>query len=189
MWTNVRVVMGVSASIAINLLPDLITALREKTALVDVILTSSASKMASPLYIASLTGRRVYTDEFSADAGWEVPHITLVKDAALFLAAPATANLVGKLAHGLADNLVTTAFLACRAPRIICPAMHPDMWQDPVLQDNVKHLRQKGMIVVDPVFGRCVSGDEGVGAMAPPEDILQAIEGALGFASARETNE
>lgn len=189
MWTNVRVVLGISASLAINLVPDLIAALREKAAEVDAILTPNGCKIVSPLYVASLTGRRVYTDEFYADVGWEVPHITLVRDAAVFLAAPATANLVGKLAHGISDNLLSTAFLACRAPRIICPAMHPDMWQDPILQDNVEHLRRKGVIIVDPVFGRCASGDEGVGAMAPPDGILHAIERALGFAKAKETDE
>jgi phosphopantothenoylcysteine decarboxylase/phosphopantothenate--cysteine ligase len=173
--------MGVSASVAVNLLPDLIAALREKTAVVDAVLTAHACKLVSPLYIASLTGRRVYTDEFNADAGWEVPHITLVRDAALFLAAPATANLVGKLAHGIADDLVTTAFLACRAPRVICPAMHPNMWQDSILQDNIDYLRRKRVIVIDPVFGRCASGDEGIGAMAPADQILNAVERALGF--------
>ncbi|MFC1475621.1 flavoprotein [Candidatus Zixiibacteriota bacterium] len=189
MWTNVRLVLGVSASVAINLLPDLIAALRDKTAVVDVVLTPNAGKMVSPRFMASLTNRRVYVDEFSGEVDGGVPHIDLARDVALFLAAPATANLVGKIAHGIADNLVTTTFLACRAPRIICPAMHPDMWQDPILQDNLDYLRQKQVVIVDPVFGRCASGDEGIGAMAPPAQILAALERALGFASTQETNE
>lgn len=189
MWTNVRLVLGVSASVAINLLPDLIAALRDKAAVVDVVLTPNAGKMVSPLFMASLTNRRVYVDEFAAETGAGVPHIDLVNDVALFLAAPATANLVGKIAHGIADNLVTTTFLACRAPRIVCPAMHPKMWQDTILQDNIDYLRRKHVIVVDPVFGRCASGDEGIGPMAPPAQILAAIERALGFASTQETNE
>ena len=188
MWTNVRIVLGFSASLAINMLPDLIAALGEKAALVDAILTPNACKMVSPLYVASLTGRRVFSDEFSAEADGDIPHITLPKDAALFMAAPATANLVGKFAHGLADNLVTTTFLACRAPRLVCPAMHPDMWQDPILQDNIGRLRANQVIVVDPVVGRCASGDVGLGAMAPPENIIHAIEQALGFAKPTETN-
>jgi len=188
MWTNVRIVMGISASAAINFLPDLIAALRDRGASVDAILTPNACKLISPLYASGLTGRRVYVDEFSADTGFEILHINLVKDSAFFLAAPATANLVGKIAHGLADNLTTTAFLACRAPRIVCPAMHPDMWQDPILQDNINHLRRKGVIIVDPAFGRCASGDEGIGAMAPPADILRAVEKALGFANPMEND-
>lgn len=181
MWTNVRIILGISASMGVNLMPDLIAALREKNAEVDAILTPAGSKMVSPLYVAGLTGRRVYADEFYPDAGWEVPHIALVKDVAAFIAAPATANLVGKLAHGIADNLLATAFLACRAPRIVCPAMHPFMWQDPILQDNIKTLRDKGVMIVGPVHGLCVSGDEGIGALAPPQDIVHAIERVLGF--------
>ena len=181
MWTNVRVVLGVSASIAIDFLPDLIAALRERSAVVDAILTPNACKMVSPLYVSALTGRRVYWDEMSADAGWEVPHINLVRDAALFLAAPATANLVGKFANGIADDLVTTTFLACRAPRLVCPAMHPHMWEDRFVQDNIARLLQNGVIVVDPVSGRCATGDVGIGAMAPPENIVSAVARALGF--------
>ena len=181
MWTNVRVVLGVSASIAIDFLPDLIVALREQSALVDAILTPNTCKMVSPLYVSALTGRRVYWDEMTPDAGGEVPHINLVRDAAVFLAAPATANLVAKLANGIADNLVTTAFVACRAPRLVCPAMHPHMWEDRFVQDNVARLRQHGVLVVDPVFGRCATGDTGVGAMAPPENIVIAVARALGF--------
>ncbi len=186
MWTNVRVVLGISASMGINFVPDLIAALREKAAEIDAILTPSSSEMVTPLYLAGLTGRRVYTDESYPDAGWEVPHITLVRDAAIFLAVPATANLVGKLAHGIADNLLTTAFLACRAPRIVCPAMHPLMWQDPILQGNVTILQENGVLIVKPVYGLCVSGDEGVGAMAPPRDILHTIERVLGFTEPKE---
>jgi phosphopantothenoylcysteine synthetase/decarboxylase len=181
MWTNVRIVLGVSAGIAIDFLPDLIAALREQSALVDAILTPNACQMVSPLYVSALTGRRVYWDEMTADAGWEVPHINLVRDAALFLAAPATANLVAKFAHGIADNLATTAFVACRAPRLVCPAMHPHMWEDPFVQNNVAHLRQNGVIVVDPVFGRCATGDAGIGAMAPPASIVDSVARALGF--------
>ena len=188
MWTNVRLVLGISAGIAINLLPDLIAALRTRSAMIDAILTPNACRMVSPLFVSGLTGRRAYSDGLSADAGWEVPHITLVKDAAAFVAAPATANLVGKLAHGIADDLVTTAFLACRAPRLVCPSMHPDMWSDPILQENVARLRQHGVVIVDPVFGTCSTGDAGVGALAGPETIVRAIEQALGFESESETS-
>jgi phosphopantothenoylcysteine decarboxylase/phosphopantothenate--cysteine ligase len=183
MWTNVRLVLGISAGIAINLLPDLIAALRERAAVIDAILTLNAGKMVSPLFVSALTGRRVYSDGLSADAGWEVPHINLVKDAAAFVAAPATANLVGKLANGIADDLVTTAFVACRAPRLVCPAMHPDMWSDPILRDNVARLRQHGVTVVDPAFGTCSTGETGIGALAGPDTIVRAIEQALGFDS------
>ena len=187
MWTNVRLVLGSSAGIAINLLPDLIAALRLRAAEIDAILTPNAARMVSPLFVSALTGKRVYSDGLSADAGWEVPHIKLVKEAAAFVAAPATANLVGKLANGIADDLVTTAFVACRAPRLVCPAMHPDMWRDPIVQDNIARLRQHGVIIVDPVFGTCSTGETGVGAMAGPEMIVNAIEVALGFGSKRET--
>lgn len=186
MWTNVRLILGISAGIAVNLLPDLIAALRLKAAVIDAILTPNACRMVSPLFVAGLTGRRVYSDGLSADAGWEVPHINLVKDAAAFVAAPATANLVGKLANGIADDLVTTAFVACRAPRLVCPAMHPDMWQDPIVQDNIARLRRYGVTVVDPVFGRCSTGEAGIGALAGADVIVRAIERALGFQSESE---
>ena len=122
------------------------------------------------------------------DAGWEIPHINLVRGASLFLAAPATANLVGKFANGIADDLVTTAFLACRAPRLVCPSMHPDMWRDSILQANVQHLRQNGVVIVDPVFGRCATGDSGIGAMAPTDSITAAVAQALGFENSTENN-
>lgn len=166
---------------AIDFLPELIAALRGQSALVDAVMTRHACKMVSPLYVSALTGRRVYWDEMSADAGWEVPHINLVRDAALFLAAPATANLVGKFANGIADDLVTTTFLACRVPRLVCPAMHPHMWEDRFVQDNIARLRENSVIVVDPVFGPCATGDVGIGAMAPPETIVNAVALALGF--------
>ncbi|HUU46263.1 MAG TPA: flavoprotein, partial [Acidobacteriota bacterium] len=151
--------------------------------------TPNAGRMVSPLFVSGLTGRRVYVDGLENDAGWEVPHVNLVKDAALFLAAPATANLVGKLAHGIADNLVTTAFLACRAPRLVCPAMHPDMWRDPILQDNITRLRQHGVIIVEPVFGVCSTGDSGVGALADPQTIVNAVEQVLGFQPDSESSD
>lgn len=181
MWINVRIVLGVSAGMAINFLPDLIAALREQSALVDAVMTPHACKMVSPMYVSGLTGRRTYWDEMTADAGWEIPHINLVRDASLFLAAPATANLIGKFANGIADDLVTTTFLACRAPRIVCPAMHPDMWRDPILQANVERLRQNGVVIIDPIYGQCATGDSGVGAMAPPEAIVNAVSRTLGF--------
>lgn len=181
MWTNVRVVLGISAGIAVNLLPDLIAALRGRSADVDAILTPNACRMVSPMYIAGLTGRRVYSDGLNADAGWEVPHINLVKDAAVYIAAPATANLVAKFAYGHADNLVTTAFVACRAPRLVCPAMHPGMWQDSIVQENVARLKAHGIIIVEPVFGLCSTGETGIGAMAPADAIVRAVERALGF--------
>lgn len=181
MWTNVRVVLGISAGIAINLLPDLIAALRGRSADVDAVLTPNACRMVSPMYIAGLTGRRVYSDGLNADSGWEVPHINLVRDAAVYIAAPATANLVAKFSQGMADNLVTTAFVACRAPRLVCPAMHPGMWQDSIVQENVARLRHHGIIIVDPVFGLCSTGETGIGAMAPADAIVRAMEHLLGF--------
>ncbi len=181
MWTNVRLVLGISAGIAVNLLPDLIAALRGQSAEVDAILTPNACRMVSPMYIAGLTGRRVYSDGLNADAGWEVPHINLVKDAAAYIAAPATANLLAKFAYGHADNLVTTAFVACRAPRLVCPAMHPGMLGDSIVQENIARLRHHGIIIVDPVFGLCSTGETGIGAMAPAEAIVSALERVLGF--------
>ncbi|GAB4328580.1 MAG: hypothetical protein Kow0074_24630 [Candidatus Zixiibacteriota bacterium] len=180
-WTNVRLVLGISAGIAINLLPDLIAALRLRSADIDAILTPNAQRMVSPVFVSGLTGRRVYTDGLSDDAGWEVPHIKLVRDAAAFLVAPATANVVAKLGGGIADNLLTTAFVACRAARIVCPAMHPDMWQNSIVQENIDRLRRHNILIVDPVFGFCSSGDTGVGAMADPHTIVRAVEQALGF--------
>jgi phosphopantothenoylcysteine decarboxylase / phosphopantothenate---cysteine ligase len=123
----------------------------------------------------------VYTDGLHDDAGWEVPHITLARDASAFLVAPATANVVAKLAAGIADNLLTTAFVACRAPRIVCPAMHPEMWQDSIVQENIDRLRRHNIVVVDPVFGICSSGDTGIGAMAGADTIVRTVEQALGF--------
>jgi phosphopantothenoylcysteine decarboxylase/phosphopantothenate--cysteine ligase len=143
--------------------------------------------MVTPLFVSALTGRRVYSDGLSGGGGWEVPHINLVKDVAAYVAAPATANLIGKLAHGIADDLVTTAFVACRAPRLVCPAMHPDMWSDPIVQDNVARLRQHGVTVINPVFGVCATGDTGIGAMAPPATIVGAVEQALGFGNSGDT--
>ena len=172
-----RIFLGVSGGIAAYKAAALTSTLVQRGALVDVVMTAEAERFVTPLTFSSLTARPVYTSLW--DAPERIPHIRLVREADVALVAPATANLIAKLAAGIADDLLTTALLAARIPRILAPAMNEAMYEDPATQANLAALRARGYEIVDPERGFLAEREVGVGRLAAEERILDALERAL----------
>lgn len=173
-----RILLGVTGSIAGYKSIDLASKLTQGGAEVDVIMTESATRFVTPLAFRSVTGRPVYTDMWELDD--HVRHVGLGESADLMLIAPATANTIGRLAHGLADNLLSVTALAARCPLIVAPAMDGGMWSHPATQANVTILRERGVAIVGPAEGRMASGLTGLGRMVEPQDLLGEIRLRLG---------
>ena len=189
-----RIVVGVSGSIAAYKAVTLVRLLAERGAVVDVAMTAGATRFVGPLTFASLTHRPVLDDVYELDAEQQIAHIELAEAADAIVLAPATANLLGELAAGLVGNAVTAIACASRAPVIVAPAMDAGMWTHPATQRNVATLRDFGYIVVEPEVGELASGLTGIGRLAEPPTIVEAVEhlfarsGALeGLRSALQT--
>jgi phosphopantothenoylcysteine decarboxylase/phosphopantothenate--cysteine ligase len=173
-----HILLGVTGGVAAYKAAFLASRLTQAGALVDVVMTEAATRFVAPLTFEAVTQRSVYTDMFELPTGEsygevQIPHIALAKAAHLLLIAPATGNTLAKLAHGLADNLLTAIALAAPAPLLIAPAMESDMWSHPATQVNVTILRDWGATFAGPVTGHLASGAEGVGRMSEPEEILE----------------
>lgn len=175
MLSNFNVLLGVSGGIACYKSCDIVSRLKKLGAGVDVVMTSHATEFVSPLTFETLSARRVVVDMFDTDRQWEVEHISLAKKADICVIAPATANVIAKLADGIADDMLTTTCLALKCPIIIAPAMNTNMYDSPTVRDNLKKLRRRGVIIVDPVEGRLACGDSGKGKMAEPADIVNEV--------------
>jgi phosphopantothenoylcysteine decarboxylase/phosphopantothenoylcysteine decarboxylase/phosphopantothenate--cysteine ligase len=175
-----RVLLGVTGSVAAYKAADLAHRLTKDGHAVDVVLTRAASEFVTPLTFRTLTGRPVYTDLFT-DPFDDVRHITLARSADLALVAPATANVVGKLAHGLADDYLTTVLLALRGqPRFVAPAMNTAMYDNPVVQANLAALRGYGWQIIEPAEGLLACGDVGRGALASVDALVERVYEELG---------
>ncbi|MGA8576417.1 MAG: bifunctional phosphopantothenoylcysteine decarboxylase/phosphopantothenate--cysteine ligase CoaBC [Candidatus Cybelea sp.] len=172
-----RIFLGVSGGIAAYKAAALTSTLVQRGAIVDVVMTAEAERFVTPLTFASLTARPVYTSLW--DAPERIPHIRLVREADVALVAPATANLIAKLAAGIADDLLTTALLAARIPRILAPAMNEAMYEDGVTQANLAALRARGFELVDPERGFLAERESGVGRLAGEDRLIEALERAL----------
>ena len=173
-----NIVLCVTGGIAAYKAADLTSRLRKLGAQVYIIMTESATHFITPLTLEVLSEHRVVTDMFDRTFTWEVEHISLAKRADIFVIAPATANIIGKAAHGIADDMVSTTLMATKAPMVIAPAMNTNMYENPVVQANITALKQKGVRFVEPAAGRLACGDTGKGKLADPADIVQAIEAA-----------
>ena len=173
------VLLGVTGGIAAYKAAALASALVKQHAAVEVIMTENATKFITPLTFEQLTGRRTLTDTFDRNFVHQVEHISLAQRTDLVIVAPATANVCAKLAHGLADDMLTTTVLACNCPKLIAPAMNTGMYENPVTQDNLDILRRYGWNVIEPASGRLACGAVGKGKLPEPEDILQYILRAL----------
>lgn len=169
------VVLGVSGGIAAYKTASLASALKKQHADVHVIMTENATKFITPVTFESLTGNRCLVDSFDRNFQFQVEHVELAKRADLFMIAPATANVIAKVAHGLADDMLTTTFLACQKPKYVAPAMNTRMYENPVTQDNLAVCRRYGMHVIEPVTGYLACGDTGAGKMPEPELLLEYI--------------
>jgi phosphopantothenoylcysteine decarboxylase/phosphopantothenate--cysteine ligase len=175
-----HVVLGVTGGIAAYKSADLASRLVQAGALADVVMTAAAIEFVRPLTFQALTHRPVALEMFALLQDTEIGHVSLGKRADLMIIAPATANTIAKLAHGLADNLLTTTALACRGPILLAPAMESGMWDNPVTLANMDGLRLRGFYVVGPESGRLASGGHGSGRMSEPATILDAARWVLG---------
>ena len=170
-----HVVMGVTGSIAAYKACDIISALRKSGVDVHVILTHAGAEIITPLTLETISGNRVVKDMFDSDRHFEVEHISLAKLADLFLVAPATANFIGKMASGIADDMLTTTVMATTAPVMIAPAMNTNMYLDAATQANIETLKRRGCEFIAPATGHLACGDEGIGKLAAVEDIVRAV--------------
>jgi phosphopantothenoylcysteine decarboxylase / phosphopantothenate---cysteine ligase len=177
------VVLGVSGSIAAYKAAVLVRRLRERGAEVFVVMTPAAARFVTPLTFRALSQQPVVADVWAGDLPWEEPHVALGERADVLLVAPATADMIARLAAGLADDPVSATALATRAPLVVAPAMSDAMAASPVVQENLARLRARGAHVVGPEHGRLASGRIGLGRMTEPEAIVEAVAGL--FASAR----
>ena len=174
------VLLGVTGGIAAYKAAALASALVKQHAAVEVVMTDNATQFVTPLTFEQLTGRRTMVNTFDRNFSHQVEHISLAERTDLVIIAPATANVCAKLAHGLADDMLTTTVLACRCPKLIAPAMNTNMYENPVTQDNLALLSKYGWEVIEPTSGRLACGAVGTGKLPEPEDLLQYILRAVG---------
>ena len=173
------VILGVSGSIAAYKIASLASALVKLHCDVHVIMTQNATNFIHPITFETLTGNKCLVDTFDRNFDYSVEHVALAKKADVGMVAPATANVIAKMAHGLADDMLTTTILACQCPKIVAPAMNTRMFRNSIVQDNMKLLKCYGMEVIDPACGYLACGDTGEGKMPEPELLLQYILKAL----------
>jgi phosphopantothenoylcysteine decarboxylase/phosphopantothenate--cysteine ligase len=169
-----QVVVGVCGSIAAYKAGDIIRRLQEEACDVTVIMTREAAQFITPLTLASLSGKDVYTDMFENEA-WRMNHIELAHRADAVLIAPATANIIGKLANGLADDLLTTFVITSPAPKFIAPAMNDEMYANAMVAENCAKLKEHGFKFIEPVKGKLACGTVGIGHLADVEDIVNMV--------------
>ncbi|MCI8624152.1 MAG: bifunctional phosphopantothenoylcysteine decarboxylase/phosphopantothenate--cysteine ligase CoaBC [Provencibacterium sp.] len=173
------VALGVTGSIAAYKAAQLCSNLHKKGYDVHVLMTRNATELVAPLTFETLSGNRVSVDTFDRNFEWNVQHVSLAKRAGVFVVAPATANLIAKMACGLCDDMLTTTLLAARCEKIVCPAMNTGMYDNPATQQNLEILRERGVQIVEPGSGLLACGDTGKGRLADLEDIEEAVAAAL----------
>lgn len=174
-----HVVLGVTGSIAAYKIASLASMLKKREADVTVIMTQNAANFINPITFETLTGNKCLIDTFDRNFRYSVEHVSLAKQTDVFMIAPASANVISKAAHGIADDMLTTTLLACECPKIIVPAMNTRMYRNPIVQDNMKILEGYGMEVITPATGYLACGDTGEGKMPEPEFLLEYIIKAL----------
>lgn len=169
------VVLGITGGIAAYKMANVASALRKTGADVEVIMTENATQFITPLTFETLTGHKCYVDTFDRNFRYDVAHISLAKKADLMLIAPATANVMAKLAHGIADDMLTTVALAARCKKLVAPAMNTGMLENPITQDNIATLKKYGFGIIDSATGYLACGDTGAGKLPDPEVLLEYV--------------
>ncbi len=170
------VLLGVTGSIAAYKIAYLASALMKRHADVHVLMTKNATNFINPITFETLTGNKCLVDTFDRNFQFQVEHVSIAKKADVVMIAPASANVIGKLAHGIADDMLTTTIMACKCKKLISPAMNTNMFENPVVQDNLKILEHYGYEVIAPASGYLACGDTGAGKMPEPETLLAYIE-------------
>jgi len=174
-WTGKNIVLGVTGGIAAYKSAEVVSRLRHLGACVHVIMTKNATEFVAPLTFQTLSANAVVTDTFSAPEYWNVEHVALAKLADVFVIAPATANILAKMACGIADDMLSTTVLATKAPVLVAPAMNTGMWTAEATRQNVETLRKRGVRFAGPGTGILACGDEGAGRMSEPAEIVEKI--------------
>lgn len=169
------VLLGVTGSIAAYKIAYLASALKKQQADVHVLMTRNATNFINPITFETLTGNKCLVDTFDRNFQFQVEHVSIAKKADVVMIAPASANVIGKLAHGIADDMLTTTIMACRCKKFISPAMNTNMFENPIVQDNLKTMEHYGYEVIDPAVGYLACGDTGTGKMPEPETLLNYI--------------
>jgi phosphopantothenoylcysteine decarboxylase/phosphopantothenate--cysteine ligase len=172
--------LGVTGSIAAYKSAEIVRRLTEKGLKVSVVLTKEAENFITPLTLSSLSGEKVYRSMFDEESDpWQMPHISLAQQADALLIAPATANIISKIAHGLADDLLTCLCLTAKVPILIAPAMNTEMYQNKIVQSNCKKLKEAGFQFIEPGVGKLACGVFGIGHLADEQTIVGAVEKVL----------
>ena len=174
-----KIVLAVTGSIAAYKIANLASMLKKQNADVTVLMTENAVNFINPITFETLTGNKCLIDTFDRNFEYSVEHVSLAKQTDVVLVAPASANVIAKAAHGIADDMLTTTLLACQCPKIFAPAMNTRMYHNPVVQDNLKVLEKYGMEVITPATGYLACGDTGEGKMPEPEVLYEAVVKAL----------
>lgn len=176
MFKDLNVVIGITGGIAAYKACGVVSYLRGQGANVDVIMTRNATEFITPLTLEKLSGNKVVTDMFERPDHYDVKHISLAKKADLFLIIPATANILGKVANGIADDMLSTTIMATRAPVIFAPAMNDGMYENPIVQDNIAKLKGYGYRIIEPSVGHLACGYEGKGKLPKNEEIIDYVK-------------
>jgi phosphopantothenoylcysteine decarboxylase/phosphopantothenate--cysteine ligase len=184
---NLHVLLGVSAGIAADKAVALASKLTAAGNIVKTVMTENACRLVGPVSFEAITGNAVYTNMWDSPQQYDIGHVKLVDWADIVVVAPATANIIGKAANGICDDLLSTMLCVCHAkPTLLAPAMNDNMWNNPIVQSNVQRLKEVGFELIGPESGRLACGTDAVGRMAEPENILEAI-GKVASQIKRET--
>ena len=176
MFKDLNIVIGISGGIAAYKACGLVSYLKSEGAMISVIMTENATKFISPLTLEVLSGNKVVIDMFDRPDYMEVEHISLAKKADLFLIVPATANIIGKVANGIADDMLSTTIMATRAPVVFAPAMNDGMYNNPIVQDNFQKLIKYGYRIIEPVSGHLACGYEAEGKLPKTDEIIKYLK-------------
>ena len=174
-----NIILGVSASVAIYKSCDIIRRLKDEECEVTVVMTEEAQELIKPVLFQSLSGNKVYCGLFDSPESWEIEHISLADKADCVLVAPATANIIGKIASGISDDLLTCVICATKAPVLVAPAMNENMYKNKITQGNIEKLRSLGYKFIEPRTGKLACGKMGVGCLAEVEEIIKEVKKIL----------
>lgn len=176
------VVLGITGSIAAYKMASVASSLKKLGVNVEVIMTCNATQFITPVTFEAITGNRCITDTFDRNFDFNIEHISLAKKADLFMVAPASANIIGKIANGIADDMLTTTFMACTCPKLIAPAMNTNMYNNNILQDNLRRCQNCGIRIIEPASGLLACGDAGRGKLPEPELMVEHILSEIQYA-------